>query len=595
MRYHAVMIIPVALTSLVAMAHAVAKADIAVMAQLTAVKAACSEFGFCGTTKDFCGDKCQSNCVLHPKPPGGSATGKTLSKVIGYYEAWNARSKCHGTVPSDLPISALTHLNYAFAFIDPSTFELTTMDAATPVSLFNDIAALKDIKPSLQIYISVGGWTFSDNNTATQPVFGNIARSPENREKFANNALAFLNQYGFDGIDIDWEYPGAPDRGGHKDDTKNYVEMMKTLRQVFDKSGRKLGITFTGPSSFWYMRWFDLPGLLKYADWMNLMSYDLHGVGSIAQAHTNLTEIKLAAELLWRVKVDPSQVALGFGFYGRAFTLQDPGCTDPGCPFIAGADPGVCTGTSGYLAHYEIQEILSKDGNVRALANGDIKVFHDETAAVKYFTWNKDQWISYDDADTFKQKVDWANTHKAITGENDIKSASDIKKSEEIKPLPKDAADELNGSFTRKCYKLPDIVDLRNPQASACDPGFTKVGYDRATSDGKDSIAVFNYLNDAVLRDYLDKARAQLLREITYTDAHAQGLKGILDIWLEFEPAYYANAVANAHNFVVETARIINARFPTGAVDGNKAAAILVTTANQLIKSVYQIKFNPNE
>lgn len=78
------------------------------------------------------------------------------------------------------------------------------MDAATPVSLFDDIASLKDIKPSLQIYISVGGWTFSDNNTATQPVFGNIARSLENREKFANNALAFLNQYGFDGIDIDW-------------------------------------------------------------------------------------------------------------------------------------------------------------------------------------------------------------------------------------------------------------------------------------------------------------------------------------------------------------------------------------------------------
>ncbi|EZF35684.1 hypothetical protein H109_04882 [Trichophyton interdigitale MR816] len=418
------------------MAHDVAKAATAVMAQLTAVKAACSEFGFCGTTKDFCGDKCQSNCVLHPKPPGGSATGKTLSKVIGYYEAWNARSKCHGTVSLDLPISALTHLNYAFAFIDASTFELTTMDAATPVSLFDDIASLKDIKPSLQIYISVGGWTFSDNNTATQPVFGNIARSLENREKFANNALAFLNQYGFDGIDIDWEYPGAPDRGGHKDDTKNYVEMMKTLRQVFDKSGRKLGITFTGPSSFWYMRWFDLPGLLKYADWMNLMSYDLYGVGSIAQAHTNLTEIKLAAELLWRVKVDPSQVALGFGFYGRAFTLQDP---------------------------------------------------------------------------------------------------------------------------------------------------------------LKASIAMFNYLNDAVLRDYLDKARAQLLREITYTDAHAQGLKGILDIWLEFEPAYYARAVTNAHNFVVEAARIINAEFPTDRVDGNKAAAILVTTANQLIKSVYQIKFNPNE
>lgn len=78
------------------------------------------------------------------------------------------------------------------------------MDAATPVSLFDDIAALKIIKPELQIFVSVGGWTFSDNNTATQPVFGNIARSSSNRQTFANNVLGFLNQYGFDGVDVDW-------------------------------------------------------------------------------------------------------------------------------------------------------------------------------------------------------------------------------------------------------------------------------------------------------------------------------------------------------------------------------------------------------
>ncbi|KAM5503605.1 putative chitinase [Microsporum canis] len=390
------------------------------------------------------------------------------------------------------------------------------MDTATPVSLFDDIAALKDIKPSLQIYISIGGWTFSDNNTMTQPVFGNIARSPENREKFANNVLDFLNQYGFDGIDIDWEYPGAPDRGGHKEDTKNYVEMVKTLRKVFDKSGRKLGITFTGPSSFWYMRWFDLPGLLKYADWMNLMSYDLHGVwdqtnpiGSIAQAHTNLTEIKLAAELLWRVEVKPSQVAIGFGFYGRAFTLQDPSCTDPGCPFSAGADPGICTRTSGYLAYYEIQDILSKEKNTKSLLNnGDIKIAHDKTAAVKYFTWYNDQWISYDDADTFKQKIDWANSigfsgsliwasdlaHKAITGKTNIESALTIKDSQEqLNPDPDTVSSDLNGSLAKDCYKFRDIVALDNPQVSTCRSGYTTVGYDRATSAGKD--VSFGYIS----------------------------------------------------------------------------------------------------
>jgi chitinase len=84
------------------------------------------------------------------------------------------------------------------------------------------------------------------------------------------------------------------------------------------------------------------------------MSYDLHGVwdssnpiGSIVQGHTNLTEIKMAAELFWRVNIPPSKLSLGFGFYGRAFTLADPSCTSPGCAFSSGARPGVCTGTSG--------------------------------------------------------------------------------------------------------------------------------------------------------------------------------------------------------------------------------------------------------
>lgn len=59
------------------------------------------------------------------------------------------------------------------------------------------------------------------------------------------------------------------------------------------------------------------------------------------QAHTNLTEIKLAAELFWRVNIPPSKIALGFGFYGRAFTLADPSCNTPGCPFSVSTELAV--------------------------------------------------------------------------------------------------------------------------------------------------------------------------------------------------------------------------------------------------------------
>lgn len=78
------------------------------------------------------------------------------------------------------------------------------MDAATPGSLFNDVADLKIDYPQLELYLSIGGWTFSDNDTITQPIFGNIARSAANRKTFASNIIKFLNTYNFDGVDIDW-------------------------------------------------------------------------------------------------------------------------------------------------------------------------------------------------------------------------------------------------------------------------------------------------------------------------------------------------------------------------------------------------------
>jgi chitinase len=73
------------------------------------------------------------------------------------------------------------------------------MDPNTPNSLFQLATDTKQYNPTLEVWISVGGWTFSDNNTATQPVFGEIAASAQNRQKFADNVVLFLNRYGFDG------------------------------------------------------------------------------------------------------------------------------------------------------------------------------------------------------------------------------------------------------------------------------------------------------------------------------------------------------------------------------------------------------------
>lgn len=101
------------------------------------------------------------------------------------------------------------------------------------------------------------------------------------------------------------------------------------------------------------------------------------------------------------MKVPPAKVVLGFGFYGRSFQLASASCTAPGCQFSGASRPGACTAAGGILGYYEIQDILK---------NTAITPTYAKAAAVKYFTFGKNQWVSYDDATTLKQKVDWANS-----------------------------------------------------------------------------------------------------------------------------------------------------------------------------------------
>lgn len=113
-----------------------------------------------------------------------------------------------------------------------------------------------------------------------------------------------------------------------------------------------------------------------------------------------MTEIEEALDLLWRNEVPANKVNLGIGFYGRSFQLADSGCSKPGCNFKAGASPGPCTKSSGTLSYREITDIIEQK---------KLKPIHDEKNAVKYIVWDQDQWVSYDDEETIKQKIEFAN------------------------------------------------------------------------------------------------------------------------------------------------------------------------------------------
>ncbi|KAK3897848.1 glycoside hydrolase superfamily [Staphylotrichum tortipilum] len=357
----------------------------------------CSKFGFCGTTPDFCNGK----TVPSPNCPGGKSADQ---KTIGYYEGWNL-DRSSGMAPEDIPLGYYTHINFAFALVNPTTFHVEDMAPST-AALYDRVTALKKKDINLKVWIAIGGWSMNDPGPY-RTTFSDLAASTTAQDAFFESLITFMIRHNFDGVDLDWEYPAADDRGGVPADYDNFVTLVRRLRERLNQTGKLYGLSITLPSSYWYLRGFNLNNLEPHLDWFNVMTYDIHGtwdstvksIGPYAFAHTNLTEIQLGLELLWRNNINPGRVVMGLGFYGRSFTMKSSSCMHSGCEFTDGASGGTCTSTPGVLSAAEINTIIANGATVTT----------DQAAAVKIVTWDSNQWVSFDDAQTLKMKLDYAN------------------------------------------------------------------------------------------------------------------------------------------------------------------------------------------
>lgn len=104
--------------------------------------------------------------------------------------------------PEDIPLGYYTHINYAFALIDPKTFRVAPMDQYT-ASLYKDVTGLKSRQPELQVWIAIGGWAMNDPGP-TRTTFSDLAKSESAQDTFFESLITFLAANNFDGVDIDW-------------------------------------------------------------------------------------------------------------------------------------------------------------------------------------------------------------------------------------------------------------------------------------------------------------------------------------------------------------------------------------------------------
>ena len=392
---------------------------------------------------------------------------------------------------------------------------------------WSDFKAIREKK-----VISFGGWGYS-----TEPGTYDILRqamNPSNRNTFATNIAKFLEDNKLDGVDFDWEYPGAIDipgtPPGQPSDGPNYLKFLTVMKQKLP-SGKSMSIA--APASYWYLKAFPIKEMAKLLDYIVYMTYDLHGqwdagnqhaiegcpAGNCLRSHVNLTETNYALAMLTKAGVGTSKIFVGESSYGRSFKMAQAGCKGPMCTFTgdrsnSNAAKGMCTDTAGYISNAEIDDIIATGTKVDKWhdfdSNSDMLVYED-TEWVAYMTpttkkTRRDLWKGQN----FHGTIDWATDLQAFTDDEflDDEGNNDWDKYEEWPP----ALSKCEGSY--------DSIDAIET-ASKSIPFHCKDRYIVEVLKKMHSTAISDY--DKLMNGGYDK------KFKTYADAVVKSGKSVVD------------------------------------------------------------------
>ncbi|KAH7132994.1 glycoside hydrolase superfamily [Dactylonectria macrodidyma] len=250
----------------------------------------------------------------------------------------------------ELPLASETKgINYVnVAFANSSLFASDPAGQYTPFKSVSDIRLL--FNEGAKVCLAIGGW-------ADTAGFSEGAKTPESRQAYAKNVADTIDEFGFDCVDLDWEYPGGNGEDYRRIPNRNKTSEIQSFPLLLEEikvaiGDKELSIAVPGlerdmiayaPEQVTKMN--------RAVSFVNVMSYDLMNRRDNRTTHHTSVNATLACVNTYIARgFDPAKLNFGIPFYAKWFTTkQGVTCDHPiGCTteLLEAAD-GSDTGLSG--------------------------------------------------------------------------------------------------------------------------------------------------------------------------------------------------------------------------------------------------------